>query len=451
MATDVSLLTTRVVAERTLAVLGLTLSPQEILDSVTPVPTGSTEVLQITMTAPTEAEAIRRLEAFTTTYLRFRAEEVSARSQILITGYERRLEEHEAQLQDVDKKIAVTVPDDDTMTDLVTERSKLRQQISSLEDLRQEAELQQSAVVNASRAIDSVAPAPPPGLRRVVLVLTSAIIGGAALGVFLVLVQAIVSDRLWLRMEVATALAAPVILSLRSVAPLPRVASVLAFLPPVRQADARRGVDRQRLGHALSMPPPQPSPRHCLAVICLPGARDVQFGLVAAALSLQDAGQTVTLVDLTSTGGVAGVVARLVDPSIAERPEVFRPKVVPSLRNGPADLAAADWDDLARANVRNGTTLLITDLDPAVGVDYLTAWTNDVLVAVTAGKSSAELVRTAGELIRSAGLHLRGAVLLKTVRDDVSSAQPAGTGTRQAKTATTQNWPDVGSGQSRLP
>jgi hypothetical protein len=129
----------------------------------------------------------------------------------------------------------------------------------------------------------------------------------------------------------------------------------------------------------------------------------------------------VLVVDLTNDGVVQPALRRLRDLSERERPDVFRPSVVPSLTRGPADLEAADWDDVAMAKARNGVTLILADLDPAVGVDHLAAWSDDVVVAVTAGASSVELVRTAGDLIRSVGLRLRGAVLLHAVRDDKSS------------------------------
>ena len=70
-------------------------------------------------------------------------------------------------------------------------------------------------------------------------------------------------------------------------------------------------------------------------------------------------------------------------------------------------------------------TLVLADLDPAVGADHLRAWTDRVIVVVTAGRSSAEKVRTVADLIRSAGLDLRFAVLMHTERSDNSS----GTGT----------------------
>ena len=129
---------------------------------------------------------------------------------------------------------------------------------------------------------------------------------------------------------------------------------------------------------------------------------------------------------------VAPALRRLGELGGEDRPDVFRPDVVPSLSLGPSDLEAADWDDVALARSRNAVTFVLADLDPTVGVDHLTAWTDDVVVAVTAGRSSVELVRTAGELVRSAGLRLDAAVLLRAARDDVSSG---GTAARQAAMA----------------
>jgi hypothetical protein len=54
---------------------------------------------------------------------------------------------------------------------------------------------------------------------------------------------------------------------------------------------------------------------------------------------------------------------------------------------------------------------------------------------VTAGKSSVELVRTSGDLVRSAALQLRGGVLLRAVRDDVSSGIGPSVGEPSTKTS----------------
>jgi len=129
---------------------------------------------------------------------------------------------------------------------------------------------------------------------------------------------------------------------------------------------------------------------------------------------------------------------------------VFRPTVVPSLSRGPADLVAAEWDDVTLAKARGGVTLVVADLDPAVGVDHLRAWTDDVLVAVTAGRSSVELVRTAGDLVRSVGLHLHGAVVLCAVRDDMSSGLATG-GAEEQENAAKAGRPDHSAERFLLP
>ena len=66
-------------------------------------------------------------------------------------------------------------------------------------------------------------------------------------------------------------------------------------------------------------------------------------------------------------------------------------------------------------------TIVLADFDPVVGLDHLTPGSDDVIVAVTAGRSSVELVRTAGEMVRAAGLRLHAAMLLRAARDDGSS------------------------------
>jgi hypothetical protein len=194
--------------------------------------------------------------------------------------------------------------------------------------------------------------------------------------------------------------------------------------------DSRRAVDRQRMAHAIDQAVPEPGQRQSLAVVCLGNSDEMRFGLAAAAVELQHHGRTATIVDLTEAGGVASAVPRIADATAQWTPQVFRPSVIPSLAKGPTHIDSADWEDVALAKGRTGVTLILADLDPGVGVDHLTAWTDRVVVAVTGGKSSAELVRTTADLIRSVGLQLRGSVLLGAARDDMSSgiATPAGDG-----------------------
>jgi hypothetical protein len=453
IATDVSLLTTRTVAERTIKALGLTIRPEDLMSSVKAVPSDSPEILQLNMSAPTDADAVRRLDRLTKEYLSFRADQISVQSNILIKGYEHQIDALESEARKLDDRISTLANGGDTASDQLTnalaQQSKVNDKISSLRDAAEEETLRRDAIVSASRVIDPAAPLPPSGLRRVVLILASGLIGGLALGFGVVVSRAILSDRLWLRIEVASALSAAVLVSVRRINPLARILRVVRFLPWVGSADARRAVDLQRVAHAIEKAVPEPGRRQSLAVVCLGNSDEVRFGLVAAAVALQRHGRTATIVDLTEAGRVASAVPRTAGATVEWTPQVFRPSVIPSLTTGPSQIDSADWEDVALAKGRNGVTLVLADLDPAVGVDHLTAWTDRVIVAVTGGKSGAELVRTTGDLIRSVGLYLRGAVLLRAVRDDVSSgiATPAEESGRDT-TDMSVSRPDDGVGRS---
>ena len=424
-ATDISLLTTRTLAQHTIDALGLSMTPDQLLSTVTPVSTGSAEVLQLTMTGPDNAEAARRLDAFSKAYLKFRGDQLGAQADILIAGYENRITELgtkvAAATAQIEQLSTQGQSQSDTLSDAVTNRSQLNSQISDLQQQVQEAKVQRASVVAASKVIDPAAPVHVSHIKRPALTLFSGLIGGLALGLVVVVLQALLSDRLWLRLEVASALDTRVPLSVRRIAPLSWFWRPLDFLPPVKRLRTARWAERQRMADAFVQAIPGPGRRQALALLCLGNAEEVRFGVLTAASALQRSGVRVLVVDLTNDGVVQPALRRLGDLPERDRPDVFRPSVVPSLTRGPADLEAADWDDVTVAKARNGVTLVLADLDPAVGVDHLAEWSDDVVVAVTAGASSVELVRTAGDLIRSVGLRLRGAVLLRAVRDDMSS------------------------------
>ena len=85
MATNVSLLKTQTLANRTIARLGLTVTPDDFLKSFTIEPSG-TELLLLTLTAPNDAEAVRRLDGLTSVYLEFRSEQLSLQSNVFVDG-----------------------------------------------------------------------------------------------------------------------------------------------------------------------------------------------------------------------------------------------------------------------------------------------------------------------------------------------------------------------------
>ena len=62
--------------------------------------------------------------------------------------------------------------------------------------------------------------------------------------------------------------------------------------------------------------------------------------------------------------------------------------------------------------------LTFATLDPAFGGDHLATWATDVVVMVTAGRSSMTSIRAVGELIRLAGMRLVSVVLVGADKSD---------------------------------
>ena len=92
MSTDVSLLTTRTVAAQTDRGSRADDDPDDFLSSVTAVPVSS-DLMSLTLTAPTDAEAVRRLSVLTSTYLDFRAEQLPLQSNVSWTACKQRIAE----------------------------------------------------------------------------------------------------------------------------------------------------------------------------------------------------------------------------------------------------------------------------------------------------------------------------------------------------------------------
>ena len=249
------------------------------------------------------------------------------------------------------------------------------------------------------------------------LALASGLIGGAALGCGMVLFFAIISDRLRRRSDIAAALEVPVPVSVGRIYQQPKRYAVAAEM----RAWTTACRTRQRL--AQSDRDGASSTRHegRIGVICIDNAQEVRFAVARAATELADDGLSVSIVDLTRHGSLD---LDLVPTTMGSthRPTVLRPRGIPVLAGTMADLQVVGDDDRNPPSLDlTDVSLVFTDLDPSVGADYLVPWTDRVMIAVTAGRSSAEMVRTAADLIRTAGLELRIAGLLHTERTDKSS------------------------------
>jgi uncharacterized protein involved in exopolysaccharide biosynthesis len=226
MATDVSLLRTRTVASRTIERLGLTMTPDDFIKSVTVVSVSS-ELLELKLTAPSNTEAVRRLTALTSVYLQFRSDQLSAQSDALIAGMKQHIQTLDAAAATLTKRIddlthKAGSANTEKLSDAISQRAYVQGRIDTLRQSVEDATLKNQAVLSSSNVLDPPAAEVGGVMRRIALALASGLIGGAAIGCGAVLFFAIISDRLRRRADVAEALEVPVPVSVRRIAPLPK-------------------------------------------------------------------------------------------------------------------------------------------------------------------------------------------------------------------------------------
>lgn len=439
LATDISMLRTRTVAARVIDELDLEATPAAFQKSLVVNPLSS-NVVVIEVTGSDGAATLRRTRALATVFLAFRSEQIRGQSNALIQGYESRLVTLERELANLTEQHEALREEgsanQNQVSDLLAQRSQVATEINSVQQVIQDTRLTSNSVVAASHVLDPPALVPRPGLLRLGMIMGSGLIGGTALGIGLVIFTALSSDRLRRRDEVAAALGTSVRLSVAHVGAARHWTESFRrrSTSSVRDLDILvRGLDsgltlRRRPSHKV-----KPT-RLALAAVDNVGAVAPVVGLLAAHLARR--GLLVFVVDLSESGGLARAVGSALeqqdeqdDPSLT--PTVFRPEDVPSFARGPVDTTAAKVgsdlpsDDPSRAaQVGADVILTLAEVDPAVGVEHLRPWADQAIVMVTAGRSSAERLRTTGDLIRAAGLKLPFAVMLGADRYDESSGLP---------------------------
>lgn len=437
ISTDVSLVQTRTVAERVVDELDLEMTPEGFLQTVIVEPV-STRVLILDVMAPDRAAAVARAGALSRAFLDFRGEQIAAASEGLIDGHKERVAALETRQRDLTRQYELlrgTSGEEASSraTDALAERSRVASEITTLQQQMQESLLVTESITAASRVLDPATAVLPSAKRRLTLSLASGLVGGTAIGVGFVLFAAMTSDRLRRRDEVALALGAPVRVSVKG---LGRPARGLRKSYPTGTDDlqvlARAltdvGSPAKSWGpqglHTGLVPQPQGHQTRQVRLVLgtiesVEAGRIVVAGLAAELAKRQ---QSLFIVDLTRAGGLEPTVAR----ALAEddrhgssgAPVVFRPKVFPAVARGPLGVPAGSPSDLPphdphrRAWDSADVALTLAEVDPAVGVDHLRSWGEEVVLLVTAGRSSTERLRSTGELVRSAGLELRFAMLV---------------------------------------
>ena len=274
--------------------------------------------------------------------------------------------------------------------------------------------------MKGSVVLDAATPMAHSRIKGPLLYAVAGLIGGLVLGIGIIVIMALVSDKLRRRDEVAYALGAPVKFSVGAVGrnrwlsrhddrPIERVAAYLGGIV------------------SLTNSPDTPA----LAVVAVDDPKAAALAVVSLAVSFAKEGMQVVLADLArdapaarllgagapGVGEVAAGGAHLV-LAVPERDDL-----APA---GPFGRAPAQGQHspltkaVATACSQADVLLTLITLDSSVGGDHLRTWTADAVAIITAGRSSWTRVSAVGEMIRLSGTRLVSAVLIGADKSDES-------------------------------
>jgi capsular polysaccharide biosynthesis protein len=416
MATDISLLRTRSVAQDAIDALNLHMSPDGFQNSVT-VTAPTPEVLVIKLNAPTPEDALTRLQAFSSAYMAFRSEQVRSESDGLIFGDKDQIKDLQAQSETLTKQYDAIAGRGDAdnearASDILSQRSQLLAQITTLQQNIKQTALVTESILAASHTIDPPAVDPPHTAKRLVLILMSGVIGGGAVGVGLTLLTSLMSRRLRRRDEVAMALGRPVRFSTRA----------LVHRWP------RRGVTRDRdldvLAAGMSTALTMDESVSSLALVSVGATREAANVVCRVATQLAK-DHRVCVVDLSERGALSN------GRSIADGFAVVRPSGTVATATGPLSLVAsyersASLDAEQREQLDDADIVLILDeAELGVGAEPLSTWTDRAVLLVKAGRVSAEFLDSLSRIFKASGVEVDFAMLVGADASDESPGFPA--------------------------
>ncbi|MGB6456293.1 MAG: hypothetical protein WBH47_17620 [Streptosporangiaceae bacterium] len=394
------------------------------------VTTPTDRVLTITTTAKSPATAVRDANAVAAAFLVFQRQLLAVQDRLVTASLQHQISQSQ---QDVDalsqqlSRLAAEPSSAAQRAQLATLRSSQSQAVDTLAELKlantenvASMAISTATADQGSRVLDPAAVVPQSRLKGWLSYAVVGLIVGLALGAGIAVIRALTSDRLRRRDDVARVLGAPVTLSVG------------------RLAD-RPGPESRRIAAHLrrSLPAPARSADlAALAIVAVDSQPAAALSLVSLAADCGQHGLRVIVADLCS-GAPAGQLLGACTPGVhravagAVELTVMIPDPDEVAPIGPLDYATPrGWpapvpDQLAAACGAADVLLTLTSLDPAVGGEHLASWTTAAVVMLTAGRSSAERVHSAGEMIRLAGIAQISAILLAADKTDQSLGVPA--------------------------
>ncbi len=428
---DAAFVVSRTVAGDALRKLGLQQSAASFTAdySATPV---TDRVLSITVKATSSDAAVKEANAVATAFLTFQKNLLDAQGQSINASLQQEVTQAQQQLDSLNKSISQLTAQPRSSAQsarlghLLTERDResaaLTQLKLSVPANQATMRISTATLVKGSQVLDPAVPLPEHSKRYLLLYAGGGLIAGLAIGLLIISVRALVSDKLRRRDDIARALGARVKLSVGKIR-LGRARSSRGGLEAAQSTNIRRIV-----AHLEREVPPSWGGLASLALVPVDDVQVPAVCLASLALSCAQRGFQVVLADLCN-GSPAARLLGVTDPGVQRvrahdthlvvavtDPDDVAPVGPLSPRQRRAQAAAPLADACASADL----LFTLSCLDPSVGADHLPGWARGAVAVVTAGRSSATRVHAVGEMTRLAEVNLISAVLVGADKTDES-------------------------------
>jgi O-antigen/teichoic acid export membrane protein/capsular polysaccharide biosynthesis protein len=434
IATEVALAQSRPVAELALSKLGLNQS--QILSDLNgflkayTVTSTTDSVLNITVKAPTGTQAANAANALAAAYLQYRKNMLQSQEQAVLAALQQKIGQAEQDIAALGTQIdqlrvlPVSVAQQTKLSNLKNQRSQEEAELTQLEQTistnQATTESTTESMVRGTFVLNVASATAHSRLKEALIYVAAGIFVGLLIGVIIVVIQTLTSDRLRWRGDITQALAAPVRLSVGTVR-IRRWLPRKYRLAVTHDSEVRRVVSYLRTvvyGRGVSG----------LALISVDNEDVAAATLVSLAVSCAQEGKRVVVADLSDGAraaglmgaGTAGIHTAVVDDEslVVAVPDPYAVVPVGPLDRTPEDALPGAGEELTAAYNSADLMFTLVTLDPSMGAEYLATWASDAVVVVTAGRSSATRMHAVGELVRRSGTQLVSAVLVGSDKSD---------------------------------
>lgn len=359
------------------------------------------------------------MNAVTTAFLAFRSEQYNAQNQSVVSAANSQIGKLQSQFTQLTNQInAMGSSTSEQLTNLINQRSSISSEITNLQQSVQADNLAALSVSSGSRVITTGTLIKSSQTKLLALDGASGLVAGLALGVLAVALQAVLSDRLRRREDIAAVLGVPVDLSIgRARRRFPR-------RPSVAEMAAAPSSALRTLVHYLQDQLAKAGPRPTQLLVALDDDEVPAAAAAVMAAKLSSSGKKVVLVDATAQRVLGNALGT---PQIGTQkvrvggaPEVtlvIPPKPWETGEDGRWECSRGE---LANANA----VLVVATVDPSHGAWHLRKWATDAVVTVTAGGSTAQRINAIAELLDAAQVSVTSAVLLGADANDDSIGFP---------------------------